>query len=36
MRFAFDVAREAANAKSLPTWNAGDEFLKARQASGVK
>ncbi len=36
LRFAFDVAWESANAKSLPTWNAGDEFLKARQASGVK
>src|SRR5262249_46712249 len=36
MRFAFDVARHAADAKTLPTWNPGDEFLKARQASGVK
>jgi len=36
MRFAFDVARESANAKTLPTWVAGDEFLKAREASGVK
>lgn len=36
MRFAFDVAQTAANAKTLPTWNAGDEFLKAREASGVK
>jgi Zn-dependent M28 family amino/carboxypeptidase len=33
MRFALDVAREAANAKSLPTWNAGDEFRKARDKS---
>ena len=31
MRFAFDIAQAAANAKSLPTWNAGDEFLKARK-----
>ncbi len=36
MRFAFDVAREAANAPSLPTWHAGDEFLDARRKSGVK
>lgn len=36
MRFAFDVAHEAANAKTLPTWNPGDEFRKAREASGVK
>lgn len=36
MRFAFDIARDAANAKGLPTWRAGDEFLKARQMSGVK
>jgi Zn-dependent M28 family amino/carboxypeptidase len=36
MNFALDVAREAANAKTLPTWNAGDEFLKAREKSGVK
>jgi Zn-dependent M28 family amino/carboxypeptidase len=36
MRFASDVAQTAANAKTLPTWNAGDEFLKARQMSGVK
>ncbi len=36
MRFAYDIAREAADAKMLPTWIAGDEFLKARQQSGVK
>jgi Zn-dependent M28 family amino/carboxypeptidase len=36
MRFAFDVAREAADAPGLPTWLPGDEFLKARQGSGVK
>src|SRR5437588_6211861 len=36
MRFAFDVAREAANAPSLPSWVPGDEFLEARQKSGVK
>lgn len=36
MRFALDVARAAANAPGLPTWNAGDEFLDARRKSGVK
>ena len=36
MRFALDVAREAANAPALPTWNVGDEFLDARRKSGVK
>ncbi|MBI3823005.1 MAG: M28 family peptidase [Planctomycetes bacterium] len=36
MRFAFDVARESANAKSLPTWTEGDEFRKVREKSGVK
>ena len=35
-RFAFDVARDVANADRLPTWNAGDEFLPAREQSGVK
>ena len=34
--FALDAARTAANAERLPTWNAGDEFLPARQKSGVK
>jgi Zn-dependent M28 family amino/carboxypeptidase len=36
MEFALDIAREAANAKSLPTWLPGDEFLEARRKSGVK
>ncbi|MFM8272331.1 MAG: M28 family peptidase [Gemmata sp.] len=35
-RFALDIAREAADANKLPTWNAGDEFLPAREKSGVK
>jgi Zn-dependent M28 family amino/carboxypeptidase len=35
-QFALDVAREVANAKSLPTWAAGDEFRPAREKSGVK
>jgi Zn-dependent M28 family amino/carboxypeptidase len=34
--FALDVAREAANAERLPTWNAGDEFRPARDKQGVK
>lgn len=35
-RFALDVARDAANAGPLPTWNPGDEFRPAREKSGVK
>lgn len=35
-RFALDVARDAANADSLPTWNPGDEFRPARDKQGVK
>ena len=35
-RFALDVARAAADADRLPTWNAGDEFRPAREKSGVK
>jgi len=35
-QFALDVAREAANADRLPTWNSGDEFRPAREKSGVK
>ena len=34
--FSLDLAREVANADRLPTWNPGDEFLPARQKSGVK
>jgi Zn-dependent M28 family amino/carboxypeptidase len=34
--FALDVARAAADADRLPTWNAGDEFRPAREKSGVK
>lgn len=33
LSFAFDVAREAANASALPTWAPGDEFRKARDLS---
>jgi Zn-dependent M28 family amino/carboxypeptidase len=35
-RFAFEVAREVADADRLPTWNPGDEFRPAREKSGVK
>ncbi len=35
-RFALDVARTVADADRLPTWKAGDEFLPAREKSGVK
>jgi len=35
-RFSLDVAREVADAERLPTWNKGDEFLPAREKSGVK
>ena len=35
-RFALDVAREAADADRLATWNPGDEFRPAREKSGVK
>ncbi len=30
-RFILNVARDVANADQLPTWNAGDEFYKARE-----
>ena len=36
IRFALDVGRSVADADALPTWVAGDEFLPARQKSGVK
>jgi Zn-dependent M28 family amino/carboxypeptidase len=35
-RFAMDVASDIANADRLPTWNPRDEFLPAREKSGVK
>jgi len=35
-RFGFLINFNAANLPQLPTWHAGDEFLRARQASGVK
>jgi Zn-dependent M28 family amino/carboxypeptidase len=33
LRFALDIAREAADADSLPTWRPGDEFRAARDKS---
>jgi Zn-dependent M28 family amino/carboxypeptidase len=36
MGFAFDVAKDVANADKLPTWLPGDEFRAAREKSGVK
>ncbi|HUA82302.1 MAG TPA: M28 family peptidase [Bryobacteraceae bacterium] len=35
-RFGFLIGLNAANAPKLATWHAGDEFLPARIASGVK
>lgn len=36
IKFALTAASQVANDSTLPTWNAGDEFLPARQKSGVK
>jgi Zn-dependent M28 family amino/carboxypeptidase len=35
-RFGLVIATEVANLPNMPTWRAGDEFLPARQKSGVK
>jgi Zn-dependent M28 family amino/carboxypeptidase len=35
-RFGMAVGMDVANSAKLPTWKAGDEFLPARQASGVQ
>jgi Zn-dependent M28 family amino/carboxypeptidase len=35
-RFGMNIAIAVANESSLPTWQPGDEFLPARQKSGVK
>jgi Zn-dependent M28 family amino/carboxypeptidase len=35
-RLGFLIGLDAANIPTLPTWKAGDEFLPARVASGVK
>jgi Zn-dependent M28 family amino/carboxypeptidase len=35
-RFGFTLGLEIANQAKLPTWQAGDEFLPAREKSGVR
>ena len=35
-RFGFLIGLNVANTPNLPTWKPGDEFLAARQSSGVK
>lgn len=35
-QFGLLIGMDVANQDALPTWRAGDEFLPARQASGVK
>ena len=35
-RFGFTIGFDVANLDKLPSWRTGDEFLAARQASGVK
>ena len=35
-RFALDLARDVANAETLPNWNRGDEFRPARDKHSVK
>jgi Zn-dependent M28 family amino/carboxypeptidase len=35
-RFGFLIGTEVANQNRLPTWHKGDEFLAAREKSGVK
>lgn len=35
-QFGMRIGMDTANLPTLPTWKAGDEFLKARQASGVR
>lgn len=35
-RFGFQIGIEVASQGRLPTWHAGDEFLAAREKSGVK
>ena len=36
VQLALQIGLDAANQDKLPSWRAGDEFLPARQASGVK
>ena len=35
-RFGMEIGVAVANREAMPTWNAGDEFLSAREKSGVK
>jgi hypothetical protein len=35
-RFGFLIGTDVANQDRLPTWRASDEFLAAREKSGVK
>jgi len=35
-RFGFLIGTMVANQEKLPTWHPGDEFLPAREKSGVK
>jgi len=35
-RFGMEIGVAVANQQAMPTWNEGDEFLPARQRSGVK
>jgi Zn-dependent M28 family amino/carboxypeptidase len=35
-RFGFLLGQSAANLEKVPTWNPGDDFLAARQKSGVR
>jgi hypothetical protein len=35
-RFGMLIGRNVANLEQLPSWRKGDEFLGAREASGVK
>jgi Zn-dependent M28 family amino/carboxypeptidase len=35
-RFGLTIATEVANSPRMPTWRTGDEFLPAREKSGVK
>ena len=36
VKFAFLIGTTVANQEKLPTWHAGDEFLPARQKTGVQ
>jgi len=36
VRFSLALGVDTANLEGLPTWNKGDEFLAAREKSGVR